>query len=101
MRERQHRAYELVRKGDFLIKAKHQAANNKLNLIFRQRPNFAAGQWVWIYDDKSTISGGGKHVLKAPTDESSLKSFALVSKNIILDRAVQGVTRGPWQGARR
>ena len=80
MRERQNRAYELVRKEDFLIKAKHQAANEKLNSIFRQRPNFAAGQWVWVYDDKSTISGGGKHVLKAPTDESSRESFALVSK---------------------
>ena len=80
MRERQDRAYELVRKEDFLIKAKHHAANEKLNLIFRQRPNFAAGQWVWVYDDKSTISGGGKHVLKAPVDRSSRKSFALVSK---------------------
>ena len=27
-----------------------------------------------------TISGKGKHVLKAPADESSRKSFALVSK---------------------
>ena len=53
MRERQNRVYELVRKGDFLTKAKHQAANEKLNSIFRQ-----AGQWVWVYDDKSTISGG-------------------------------------------
>ena len=80
MRERQNRAYELVRKEDLLIKAKHHAADEKLNSIFRQRPNFAAGQWVWVYDDKSTISGGGKHVLKAPADGSSRKSFALVSK---------------------
>ena len=66
MRERQNRAYKLARKEDFLIKAKHKVANVKLNSIIRQRPNFAAGQWVWVYDDKSTISGGGKHVLKAP-----------------------------------
>ena len=59
MRERQNRASELVRKEDFLTKAKHHAANEKLNSIFRQRPNFAAGQWVWVYDDKSTIGGGG------------------------------------------
>ena len=32
MRERQNRAYELVRKEDFLIRAKHQAANEKLKL---------------------------------------------------------------------
>ena len=52
MRERQNRAYELVRKEDFLIKAKHRAANEKLNSIFRQRPNFAAGQWVRVYDEE-------------------------------------------------
>ena len=71
-----------MRNEDFLIKAKHHAANEKLNSIFRQRPNFAAGQRVWVYDDKikMTISGKSKHVLKAPTDGSSRKSFALVSK---------------------
>ena len=30
MRERQNKAYELVRNEDFLIKAKHHAANEKL-----------------------------------------------------------------------
>ena len=80
IRERQNRAYELVRKYDFLIKAKDQAANEKLNSFCRQPPNFAAGQWVWVYDDKSTISGGGKYVLKAPADGSSRKSFTVVSK---------------------
>ena len=70
MRKRQNRAYELVRKEDFLIKAKHHVANEKLNSIFRQRPNFAAGKWVWDYDDKSTISGGGKHVLGHPASRS-------------------------------
>ena len=80
MRERQTKAYELVRNEDFLIKAKHHAANEKLNSTFRQRPNFAAGQRVWVYGDKMTISGKGKHVLKAPADGSSRKSFALVSK---------------------
>ena len=54
---------------------KHQAANEKLNSVFRQ-----AGQWVWVYDDESTISGGGKHVLENPTDGSSRKSFTLVLK---------------------
>ena len=80
MRERQNRAYTLVRKKAFLIKVKHQAASEKLNSIFRQRPSFAAGQRVWVYDDKSTISGGGKHVLKAPADGSSRKSVTFVSK---------------------
>ena len=61
------------------MKAKHQAANEKLNSVLRQRPNFEGRQWVWVYDDKSTISGGGKHVLKAPVDRTTRKSFALVS----------------------
>ena len=80
VRERQNRASEFVRKEILLIKAKHQAANKKLNSIFRQRPNFKAGQWVWVYDDKGTASGGGKHVIKAPADGSTRKSFVLVSK---------------------
>ena len=66
-------AYKLVRKADFLIKSKHKIANVKLNSIFRQRPNFAAGQWVWVYDDMSTISGGGKHVLKAQKAEDGVQ----------------------------
>ena len=80
MRERQTKAYALVKKEDFLIKTKHQAANEKLNSVLQQRSNFEGRQWVWVYDDKSTISGAGKHVLKAPVDGTTRKSFPLVSK---------------------
>ena len=80
MRERQNIAYDLVRKEDFLTKAKHQAGNEKLNSVLRQRSNFEDRQWVWVYDDKSTISGAGKHVLKAPVDGTTRKSFPWVSK---------------------
>ena len=80
MREWQNKAYDLVRKEDFLIKAKHQAANEKLNSVFRQRSNFEGRQWVWVYDDKSTISGAGKHVLKDSVDGTARKPFPLVSK---------------------
>ena len=80
MRERQNKAYALVRKENFLIKAKHQAANEKLNSVLRQRSNFEGRQWVWVYDDKSTISGVGKDVLKGPVDRTTGKSFPLVSK---------------------
>ena len=69
-----------MRKEDFLIKVKHQPTNEKSKSIFRQRPSFKGRQRVWVYDDKSTISGGGKHVLKAPVERSIGKSFALVSK---------------------
>ena len=80
MRERQSIAYDLVRKEDFLIKAKHQAVNETLNSVLRQRSNFEGRQWVWVYDDKGTISGAGKHVLEAPVDGTTRKSFPWVSK---------------------
>ena len=82
MREKQNIAYDLVKKEDFLIRAKHQAGNEKLNSVLRQRSNFEGRQWVWVYDHKSTISGAGKHVLKAPVDGTTRKSFPLVSKLI-------------------
>ena len=69
-----------MRKEGFLIKAKHQAANEKSNSVLRQRSNFEGRQWFWVYVDKGTISGAGKHVLKAPVDGTTRKSFPLVSK---------------------
>ena len=80
MREWQNKAYNLVRKEGFLIKAKHLAGNEKLNSDLRQRSNFEGRQWVWVYDDKSTISGADRHVLKAPMDGTTRKSFPWVSK---------------------
>ena len=80
MRERQNKAYDLVREEHFLIKAKHQAANEKLNSVLRQRSNFEGRRWVWVYDDKSTISEAVKHVPKAPASGTTRKSFPLVSK---------------------
>ena len=48
-----------------MIKAKHQAAYERLTSIFRQRPVFETGQFVWVYDDKNMISGSDKHVQRA------------------------------------
>ena len=69
-----------MRKEDFLIKAKHQATNEKLNSVLRQRANFEGRQWVWVYDDKSTIIPADKHVLEAPVDGTTRKPFPWVSK---------------------
>lgn len=80
MRDKQIRAYDLVRREDRIIKAKHEASNTRLNAIIQRRQKFEAGNWVWIYDDKSTITGGGKHVLKKQDGGSDRKSFAMVSK---------------------
>ena len=54
MKDRQTRAYELVKESDRLMKAKHRANNEKIDNAFR--PTFAAGQWVWVYDVQYTLS---------------------------------------------
>lgn len=81
MRDRQVKAYELVREEDRITKAKHVKNNEKLSGIVGKRPKIEKDQWVLVYDDKSTISGGGEHVLKSRVDYSrGGKSFALIGK---------------------
>ena len=79
MRDRQVKAYELVKEEDRLIKARHEAANENLAELINRRPKFEVGGWVWIYDDKNTISGGGQHVLKAREADSKSKKLALTA----------------------
>ena len=62
MRDRQVRAYNTVREENRLIKAKHQAANEDIDAIMNNRTKLKVGDWAWVYDDHSTITGGGKHV---------------------------------------
>ena len=59
------RAYILVRAEDRLIKAKRRAANEKIDAAMNNRMKFVAGDWAWVYNDHSTIRGGGKHVNKS------------------------------------
>ena len=74
------KAYELVKEEDRLIKARDEAANEKLDGLITKRPKFEVESWAWIYDDKSTISGGGKHVLKPSETDSRSEKFALTAK---------------------
>lgn len=81
MRDRQIKAYQLVREEDRLIKAKHDAANEALVDRLSSRPKVEAGDWVWLYHDQSAVTGGGKHVLRTPAvGTGGRKSQALVSK---------------------
>ena len=80
MRDRQVRAYRLVREEDRLIKAKHQAANEKVDAAMNNRMKFVAGDWARVYGDHSTITGGGTHVRKAAEGSSARQSFAVISK---------------------
>lgn len=69
----------MVREEDRITKEKHEKNNEKLVELVGKRPKFEKDQWVLVYDDKSTISGGGEHVLKGDNARGG-KSFALVSK---------------------
>lgn len=60
MRDRQIKAYQLVREEDRLIKAKHEEANKALVDKFSSRPKTEAGDWVWVYNDQSAVTGGGQ-----------------------------------------
>ena len=80
MRDRQVRAYELLREEDRRLKAKRQAANDDIDQIMNNKSKFEVGDWAWPYDDHSTITGGGKHVIKPTEGRSNVKAFALVSK---------------------
>ena len=58
MIEREIKGYQLVKEEDRLTKARHEAANENLEELVTKRPKFEVGGWVWVYDDRSTISGG-------------------------------------------
>ena len=60
MRDKQRKGYELVREQDKITKAKHEKSNQVLNSIIGKRPKYKEGDWVLVYDEKSTISGGGR-----------------------------------------
>ena len=54
VRDRQVRAYNLVREEDRLTKSKRQAANGDFDAIVNNRMKFEVGDWAWAYDDHST-----------------------------------------------
>ena len=80
MRDRQVKAYEFVKKEDRLIKARYESANENLSELINRRPKFEVGDWVWICDDRSTVSGGGQHVLESSEADYRSKKFALTTK---------------------
>ena len=57
-RERQQRAYELVREQHALTVARVNRRNSALSDALLRRPQYAAGGWVWIYNSAATIRQG-------------------------------------------
>ena len=74
------RAYELVKEEDRLTKPRHESKHENLIKLINRRPKYDFGGWVWINDDKTTISGGGQHVLKTSETDSRRKKNALYAK---------------------
>ena len=67
-------------RGRSLLKAKHNADNNEeVEEAMNEKSTFEVGDWAWLYDDQSTVTGGGKHVIKANEGSSAKKSFALTT----------------------
>ena len=68
-RERQQRAYELVREQHALTVAGVNGRNSALSDALLRRPQYAAGGWVWVYNTAATIRQG----LRKDTDNKVLK----------------------------
>lgn len=65
MRDRQVCAYSLVREEDRLVKAKHQDASEDIDAIMNNRTKIKVSDRAWVYDDHSTITGGGETCAQA------------------------------------
>ena len=57
-RERQQRAYELVREQHALTVARIHGRNSTLSDALLGRPKYVAGGWVWVYNTAATTRQG-------------------------------------------
>ena len=68
-RERQQRAYEIVREQHALTTARVNGRNSALSDALLRRPKYTAGGWVWVYNTAATIRQG----LRKSADNKVLK----------------------------
>ena len=68
-RERQQRAYELVREQHALTTARINGRNSTLSDALLSRPKYVAGGWVWVYNTAATTRQG----LRKGADNKVLK----------------------------
>ena len=68
-RERQQRAYELVREQHALTVYRVYGRNSALSDALLRRPKYTAGGWVWVYNTAATIRQG----LRKGADNKVLK----------------------------
>ena len=68
-RDRQRRAYEIVREQHAHTVARVNGRNSALSNAVLRRPKYMAGRWVWIYNTAATIRQG----LQKSVDNKVLK----------------------------
>ena len=73
MRDRQVKAYDLVKQEDYLIKSRHEANNEELEETLHRRQKWEVGDWVFVYDTKGTIISGGSAVRDGASSAISSK----------------------------
>ncbi|CAM9280045.1 unnamed protein product, partial [Ascophyllum nodosum] len=99
-RERQQRAYELVREQHALTVARVNGRNPTLSAALLRRPKCVAGAWIWVYSTAATIrqglrKGADNKVLKK---RNSLSTGQAPSKSSLLvppQRLTNPVDRPP------
>ena len=68
-------------RGRLITEKKDEAVSKGIDAAMSNKSKLEIGDWAWVYDDHSTVTGGGKHVLKTNEGSSALKFVAaLVSK---------------------
>ena len=83
-RERQQRAYELVREQHALTVARVNGRNSALSDALLRRPKYTAGGWVWVYNTAAIIrqglrKGADNKVLKEKLSLNWSVSFKIIA----------------------
>ena len=58
VKERQLRAYRLVREHHAIVTSRLARSNEKLLDTFHKRPRYAVGDWAWVYSPEATLRKG-------------------------------------------
>ena len=58
VKDRQRRAYQLVREHDAIMFSRLARSNAKLLDTFHKRPRYTIGDWVWVYNPEATLRQG-------------------------------------------
>ena len=69
-------------RGRLTTEKKDGAVNKEIDSAMSNKSKLEIGDWAWVYDDHSTVTGGGKHVLKTNEGSSALKFVAALVRKL-------------------